>query len=158
VPTDLVRKDGRINYAEALDAEDTQARVNNAGIERSADARSRRLRKARELASCSHGKEVPLTGWNAALQCSKMNSLISSSVICATTQWKVGLGVLMRQNSGYVGVGLYTYTIGIRVAQVEKVFGIGRVGLGFEDVLDTVGAADTHGESHTAYKYVHIVF
>ena len=59
---------------------------------------------------------------------------------------------------GLCGCGLYTYTIGIRVAQVEKVIGIGRVGLGFEDVLDTVGAADTHGESHTAYKYVHIVF
>jgi len=52
----------------------------------------------------------------------------------------------------------YTYTIGIRVAQVEKVFGIGRVGLGLEDVLDTVRAANTHGESHTTDEEVHIVF
>jgi len=64
----------------------------------------------------------------------------------------------MRENSGYVGVDFYTYTIGIRVAQVEKVFGISRVGVRLEDVLDTVRAADTHGESHTTYEDVHIVF
>lgn len=52
VPADLIRKHGRIDDAEALDAKDTQARVNNAGIGRGADARSRRLAiKARELGS-----------------------------------------------------------------------------------------------------------
>ena len=54
-------------------------------------------------------------------------------------------------------VCFYTYAIGIRVAQVEKVFRIGRVGFGFEDTLDTVRAANTHGESHAAYEDVHIV-
>jgi hypothetical protein len=54
--------------------------------------------------------------------------------------------------------GSYTYPIRIRVAQVEKVLGVGRVGLGFEDVLDTIRAADTHGESHATDEDVHIVF
>jgi hypothetical protein len=45
VSTDLIRKDGRIDDAEALDAKDAQARVNNAGIGRGTDARSRRLAK-----------------------------------------------------------------------------------------------------------------
>ena len=69
-------------------------------------------------------------------------------------------GVSMRTKLGlYVCVwGFYTHTIGIRVAHVEKVLGIGRVGLGFEDVLDTVRAAETHGESHTTYEDIHIVF
>ena len=87
VPTDLIRKDRRIDDAEALDAKDSQARVNHAGIERGADARSRRLRKSRvRLVPALMAKKVPLTGWNAALQCSRMNSLISPSVICGAAQ------------------------------------------------------------------------
>lgn len=78
----------------------------------------------------------------------------------ASHKWKVRVGVSMRQDSGYMRVGgfyIYTYTIGIRVAQVEKVLGVGRVGLGFEDVLDTIRAADTHGESNATDEDVHIV-
>jgi hypothetical protein len=70
-------------------------------------------------------------------------------------------GVTTRQNLGYicvVGWFLYTYAIGIRVAHVEKVLGVCRVGLGFEDVLDTIRAADTHGESNATDEDVHIVF
>ena len=52
----------------------------------------------------------------------------------------------------------YTYTIGIRVAQLEKFLGVRRVCLGFKNVFDAVCAADTQAKSHAAYENVHIVF
>jgi hypothetical protein len=52
----------------------------------------------------------------------------------------------------------YTYTIGVRVAQPEKFFGVSRVCLGFEYVFDAVCATDAQAKSHAAYEDVHIVF
>ena len=49
------------------------------------------------------------------------------------------------------------YSVGVRVAHVEKVVGVGRVCLGLKDVLGALGAADTHGKSHAAHKDVHVV-
>jgi hypothetical protein len=50
-----------------------------------------------------------------------------------------------------------TYTIGIRVAHIEKFIGVSRFCLGFEDIFDAVCAAYTHGESRAAYEDHHIV-
>ena len=52
----------------------------------------------------------------------------------------------------------YTYTIRIRVAYVEKFFGVGRVCVRFEDVFDAVCTADAQGKSHAAYENIHIIF
>ena len=49
------------------------------------------------------------------------------------------------------------YSVGVRIAHVEKVVGVGRVCLGLKDVLGALCAADTHGESHAAHEDVHVV-
>ena len=45
VPADLVREDRRVDDAEALDAEDAQARVDDARLGGRADASGRRLQR-----------------------------------------------------------------------------------------------------------------
>jgi hypothetical protein len=45
---DLVREDGCVDDAQALDAEHAQARVNDTSIGRGADARRRRLDERKE--------------------------------------------------------------------------------------------------------------
>ena len=49
------------------------------------------------------------------------------------------------------------YSVGVRVAHVEKVVGVGRVCLGLKDVLGALCAADAHGKSHAAHENVHVV-
>jgi hypothetical protein len=112
--------------------------------------------------------ERSLTGWNAALQCLRMNSLISSSVTCKTAPQRVvpksASGTRVRENGSPFGKdGVLeggfkrTYSIGICIPHVEKVLCVGRVCLGFEYILDTICAADTHRKPHATYEDIHVV-
>jgi hypothetical protein len=70
----------------------------------------------------------------------------TSVCMCAIEETRFGGGVFG------------TYSLGIRIAHLEKFLRVSGACLGFEDVLDAVCVANTQRKSHAAYENVHIVF
>ena len=87
------------------------------------------------------------TGWNAPLQWLRMNSLISSSVICS----KVRVAV------GWWCDRVCTYSVRVSIAHIEKVFLVDRVSFGLEYALHTFCATNAHCKPYSAYEDIQVV-